>query len=76
MKKLELYVMTMGSMAKQKVKDFLYDEKGDVNIVSIVVLIGVAVVLALLFRKQIQALLERLFKNIGETADEATKKAE
>ena len=33
-------------MAKWKIKAFLTDEKGDVNIVSMVVLIGMAVILS------------------------------
>ena len=53
------------------VHDFFTDEKGDVNIVSIVVLIGIAVVLAVLFRSQIEGLLQTLFESIGKNAEEA-----
>ncbi len=53
------------------VHDFFTDEKGDVNIVSIVVLIGIAVLLAVVFREQAEKLIGDLFKTIGGTADRA-----
>lgn len=48
---------------------FMTEEDGDVNVVSIVVLIGVAVALAVLFRGQIENLLKTLF---GTVQNEAT----
>lgn len=48
---------------------FLYEENGDVNIVSMVVLIGIAVVLAIFFKDQIGQLLFGLFAQIGTKAD-------
>lgn len=50
---------------------FLYDEEGDVNVVSIVVLIGVAVLLAVVFKKQAKELIETLFETIGSSAGTA-----
>ena len=47
---------------------FLRDEEGDVNVVSIVVLIGVAVLLAVVFKKQAKKLIETLFEAIGTSA--------
>lgn len=52
-------------------RSFLYDEEGDVNIVSIVVLIGIAVLLAVFFKKQISTLLKTLFSTITQQATEA-----
>lgn len=49
----------------------LKKEDGDVNIVSIVVLIGIAVLLAILFRGQITALLTSLFGTIQNNAQNA-----
>lgn len=48
-------------------------EDGDVNIVSIVVLIGIAVALAVIFRKQIGDLLTSLFNQIDKSAKDAIK---
>ena len=52
---------------------FLKDEKGEVNIVATVVLIGIAVALALAFRTQIVKLLGELFEAIFETSGKATE---
>ncbi len=64
-------LMLMGTMAKMKLRKFFSDEKGEVNIVAIVVLIGIAVLLALIFKDQIESLLETLFGTITENANDA-----
>ena len=56
-------------MAKYKLHAFLTDEDGDVNIVSMVVLIGIAVLLAIVFRDQISKLIESLLGTITENAN-------
>lgn len=53
------------------VQNFLRDEEGAVDIVAIVVLIGIAVLLAILFRQQITSLLETLFSTIQGNATQA-----
>ena len=63
--------MLMATMAKMKLRKLFSDEKGEVTIVSIVVLIGIAVLLALIFKDQIEGLLETLFGTITENANEA-----
>lgn len=50
---------------------FLYEENGDVNIVSMVVLIGIAVLLAVVFKNQISGLLTKLFETITNNATNA-----
>lgn len=62
--------MLMASMAKMKLRSFFSDEKGEVNIVAIVILIGIAVLLALFFQEQIEDLLDRLFGNITGKTDQ------
>ena len=52
---------------------FIKDEDGAVDLVTIVVLIGIAVVLAVLFKDRITQLLGRLFDTIDKTADKAVK---
>ena len=54
-----------------KLRKLFSDEKGEVNIVAIVVLIGIAVLLALIFKDQITALLQRLFGTISDNANNA-----
>lgn len=50
--------------AKFKLNEFLTREDGDVNVVSIVVLIGVAVTLALVFKGQITTIMQGLLNAI------------
>ena len=57
--------------AKFKMNEFLTREDGDVNVVSIVVLIGVAVTLAIVFKKQAKTLIEHLMQSITSNADGA-----
>lgn len=64
-------IIMLGNMAKFKLKEFFSDEKGEVNVVAIVVLIGIAVLLALLFREKIEELLVKLFGIINLTVDQA-----
>lgn len=55
--------------AVRKVKDAFTDETGDVNVVAIVVLIGIAVGLALFFKDEIVKLLGTLFGKIQSGTD-------
>ncbi len=64
-------LIQMVAKAKMKLRKFFSDETGEVNIVAIVVLIGIAVLLALIFKDQITALLNRLFGTISDNANKA-----
>ncbi len=56
--------------AKAGLNDFFKNEEGDVNVVSIVVLIGIAVLLAIFFKDQIAEVLRSMFSTItGNTSD-------
>lgn len=61
----------IGFKCKNGIKKFLTKEDGDVNVVAIVVLIGVAVLLAILFKDQISNLMKKLIEAITGNADEA-----
>lgn len=52
----------------QMFRNFMENEDGAVDIVAIVVLIGIAVLVAIVFRKQITNLIETLFTKIEGTA--------
>lgn len=65
------YIMMASNIAKLKLGKFFSEEKGEVNIVAIVVLIGIAVLLALFFKDQIMALLQTLFTTITGQATNA-----
>lgn len=51
-----------------KIKAFMQEEKGAVDIVAIVVMIGIAVLLAVTFKTQIGELLDTLFGTITGNA--------
>lgn len=61
----------MCAYAKCKIDAFLKEEKGAVDIVAIVVMIGIAVLLAVLFKDAITELLETLFGTITGNATTA-----
>jgi uncharacterized membrane protein YqhA len=54
--------------AEDKIRKFFAKENGEVNIVVIVVLIGIAVLLAILFKDEISKLLKNMFQTIGDNA--------
>lgn len=54
--------------AMLQLRRFRKEERGAVDIVAIVVMIGIAVLLAVLFRKQIASLLRSLFSTIEGNA--------
>lgn len=55
---------TMYLKAKWGIKDFFTKENGEVNVVAIVVLCGVAVILALFFKTQMTNLLTTMFQTL------------
>lgn len=65
------YLLTLKAVAGAKLYNFFHDEKGEVNIVATVVLIGVAVMLAILFKDQIGKLLNTLIETIRGNANNA-----
>ena len=75
--KLEVQVVSrakyLGLKAKEKVADFFTKENGDVNVVSIVFLIGIAVVLAIVFKDKAKALVESLMGTVSKMATDAIK---
>lgn len=71
--KIDAFITCKAMSAKAKISEFMKKENGDVNIVSIVVLIGIAVVLALIFRKAIINLINSLFNAIKNNANNAIK---
>ncbi len=65
------YINYFGLKAKLALRKFMSNERGEVNVVAIVVLIAVAVVLALLLKDQIAGLIRNLIGQITNKAGEA-----
>ena len=57
--------------AKSVMDKILHDEKGEVNIVAIVIIIGIAVILALIFKTAISDLINTLLNQIKGNATNA-----
>ena len=61
-------LIAMKAWVQIKMNKFLRDERGDVNIVSLVVLMGIAVLLAMIFKDAIGDLLDTLLSSIKGNA--------
>lgn len=68
---LGVKIWCLADKARRKLEGFWKEENGEVNIVTIVVLIGIAILLAIFFREQIEGLLESLFSTITGNATNA-----
>lgn len=64
-------ILTLGMMMKNRLWRLCHEEDGEVNIVTIVVLIGIAVLLALVFKEQVTNLITTLFRTITTNATNA-----
>lgn len=71
LQKLDEMYLSGKTWAECKLRNFLQNEEGDVNIVSIVVIIGIVIIIAAIFREQITSLITSLFTKIGTNADKA-----
>lgn len=72
-RKINMMATRMAVTAQCKAIEFVRKENGDVNVVSIVVLIGIAVLLAIIFRKQVTKLINNMFKTISNNTNNAIK---
>lgn len=70
-RKIDMMATRAYFAAQRKIGEFVRKENGDVNIVSIVVLIGIAVLLAIIFRKAISNLLNSMFNKINDSTNTA-----
>ena len=66
-----LDIRSMKLWLQVKLNKFMREEKGEVNIVAIVILIGIAVVLALVFKDAISGLLKKMLGQIETNALDA-----
>lgn len=64
-------IMSMMIKAQLKIESFFRNEDGEVNIIAIVVLIGIAILLALIFKDRISALINSMFDTIDTNAQNA-----
>lgn len=67
--KMNAKLISLYVAAQCKAYDFLHKEDGDVNIVSIVVIIGIVILLAVVFKDAIGELLKSMFETIESGAN-------
>lgn len=60
-------------MLKARVNSVIRDEKGAVDLITIIVLIAVVMILVVVFREQMMELISSLFESIGLNAEKATQ---
>lgn len=68
-------MLATSTYLKARFSKFTNDERGEVNVVAIVVLIGVAVLLAILFKEKVAELITSLFNTITGKAGGAVSDA-
>ena len=66
-------LLKMKEQAGRAVHDFFVDEKGDTNLISIVIVLVIVLALAIIFRNNIAALVNGMWDKIAEDAGTATK---
>ena len=69
MTNIYMALTTYAMVCKAKVQRFLKDEKGEVNIISIIVILAIALALAVIFRNQIVKLFDQIWGNIWNSAN-------
>lgn len=57
---------------KEAVGRFITTEDGDTNIVSIIVVLGIVLALAIFFRDQLKALVTTMWGTVTQNAEDAT----
>lgn len=67
------YINAMIIMAQLKIRGFFSKEEGAVDIVAIVVLIGIAVLLAIVFKDALGKLITNLLDGIGTSASKVVQ---
>lgn len=71
--KAKIALWRMKNEVGEKVKAFFTDESGDTNFISIIVVLVIVLALAVVFRKNIGELVNKMWTQIFKDANDATK---
>lgn len=66
MQNLQNFLIAKYVAAKMKAEGFLKSEKGEANIIAVILVLAIVIGLVVVFRKNITNLVSRLWDNIGE----------
>lgn len=61
----------MGLSLIGKAKNALKDERGDTNIIAIIIILAIVIALAIIFRNQIMALFNKIWNSLFANVDHA-----
>lgn len=62
-----------GMMLKGRINKFLKSEKGEANIIAIIIVIAIVVALAIIFRTNIKQLFDQIWGSIFGTVNQSTQ---
>ena len=62
------YLQVKKFLLKERLNDFLKDEKGAADIVAVILIVVIAVAIAWIFKDRILELINNLFDQIGDTS--------
>lgn len=60
-----------GLSVLEKIKASLKDERGDTNIIAIIIILAIVIALAIIFRNQIMALFNKIWNGLFNNVDNA-----
>lgn len=68
---MNLLMLDAEFAVKRALRKVFREENGEVNIIATVILIGIAVLLAGIFKDEVKNILQGLLKQVGEKANKA-----
>ena len=69
--KIEVMLQNKLWRASEKIKEFMTDEEGDTNVISIIVVLVIVLGLAIVFKDKIKELVDTLWTSVTENATNA-----
>ena len=70
--KIEVMLQNKLWRASEKIKEFMTDEEGDTNVISIIVVLVIVLGLAIVFKNKLKLLVDTLWTSVTGKASEAT----
>ena len=70
--KIEVMLQNKLWRASEKIKEFMTDEEGDTNVISIIVVLVIVLGLAIVFKDKIKELVDKLWTSVTSNAEKAT----
>ena len=71
MSKLATKLFVKGLMAKDRISKLLKSERGDTNIIAIIIILAIVIALAIIFRKSIMELFNKIWTSLFTDVDQA-----